>query len=164
MEKITRHEQASARGCPTLCDTISPSERSRCNHRFVVDCGRPSVVAIFLGCHFSDGEEFLCRSHHNARKMLVNTGFETSDAVVDGFGVSCVGVRRCWRQPAVLSTIFRLGIFHLKEFQIEDVYVDLGPPLLQTTNPRKKESPVPETQGRGRGSRNAKAQRCPATL
>ena len=25
-----------------------PSQRSLCNHRFVVDCGKPSVVAIFL--------------------------------------------------------------------------------------------------------------------
>ena len=48
-DRKTRHTPASApRGRPTLCDTISPSERSLCKHRFVVDCGKPSVVAIFL--------------------------------------------------------------------------------------------------------------------
>ena len=31
-----------------LCDTVSPSEQSLCNHRFVVESGRPSVVVIFL--------------------------------------------------------------------------------------------------------------------
>ena len=43
------HKPASApRGRPMLRDATSPSERSLCNHRFVVDCGKPSVVAIFL--------------------------------------------------------------------------------------------------------------------
>ena len=42
--------------CPQFCgigtaprgDAMSPSERSLCNHRVVVDCGKPSVVAIFV--------------------------------------------------------------------------------------------------------------------
>ena len=39
----TRHTRASApRGRPTFCDTISPSVRSRCNHRFVAESGRPA--------------------------------------------------------------------------------------------------------------------------
>ena len=44
----TRHKPASwPRGRQTLCDTISPSERSLCNHRFVVDSGTPSASVIF---------------------------------------------------------------------------------------------------------------------
>ena len=43
------HKPASApRGRSTLCDTISPSERSHCNHCFVVDSGTPSATVIFL--------------------------------------------------------------------------------------------------------------------
>ena len=45
----TRHTPASApRGRSMLCDATSPSDRSPCNHRFVVDCGTPSATAIFL--------------------------------------------------------------------------------------------------------------------
>ena len=49
MQKDMIHKPASApRGRPMLRDAMSPSERSLCNHRFVVECGTPSVVAMFL--------------------------------------------------------------------------------------------------------------------
>ena len=49
MQKDMTHKPISApRGRPMLRDAMSPSESSLCNHRFVVDCGKPSVVAIFL--------------------------------------------------------------------------------------------------------------------
>ena len=47
-------------------------------HRFVVDCGKPSVVAIFLlpmseVAIFFDGEGFLCGKDHLAGRVLTNT-------------------------------------------------------------------------------------------
>ena len=47
--KQKRQKPASAlRGRPTSRDTISPSERGWCSHRFVVHRGTPTVSAIFL--------------------------------------------------------------------------------------------------------------------
>ena len=46
------------------------------------------LVAHALARHTFDGEEFLCRSHHNARNMFVNTwDLKQIDAVKHGFGV-----------------------------------------------------------------------------
>ena len=49
----TRHKRASGpRGRPTLCDTISPSERSLCKHRFVVNSGPLNASMICCGRPF----------------------------------------------------------------------------------------------------------------
>ena len=45
---MTHKPPSAPRGRPMLRDAMSPSERSVCNHRFVVDCGKISVIAIFL--------------------------------------------------------------------------------------------------------------------
>ena len=91
--KETSHKPASApRGRPTLCEVSSPSERSFCNHRFVVDSGKPCVVATFLL-----PMPFVRRQGpfptQNAYKHL---GFESNVAVFHGMcheSVLCVDVK-----------------------------------------------------------------------
>ena len=143
----------------TLRAAWSPSERGLCNHRFVVDCGRRRVVAIFLvahasGCHFFDGEEFLCGSHQNARKMFVkHSGSETNDGVVPGCW--CGLLRGCRGgesgKSVVLSYIFQMGwgLFINKGAKIEDAHVGFGLPFFmrhllgkrETRNARSPELP-----------------------
>ena len=65
-QKKTRHEPANApRGHPTEYGTISPSERSRCRHLFVV-LSHPKRLgdldAHALGCHVLDGDTFSLRN------------------------------------------------------------------------------------------------------
>ena len=100
-QQITRNSRAVRRQKKTLCDTISPPERSLCSHRFVDD-GKPSIVAIsLLPMHWalilsmakcSSAE----RTMMHARCLLDNwdvrqLGCETYEAVVHGFGVSLRG-------------------------------------------------------------------------
>ena len=73
----------------------------RDNHRIVVDCGKPSVVAIFLlpmpaVAIFFDGERFRCRQDHpGSEHTYKHLGFESNVAVLHGMcheSVLCVGV------------------------------------------------------------------------
>ena len=75
----------------------SPSERSLCNHRFVVDCGRPRRVTIFLSCCPRLGLPFfrwrtvrLQITPECTQNVCKHLGSETNDDVVPGCGVFCV--------------------------------------------------------------------------
>ena len=79
------------------------SERSFCSHCFIVVCGKPSVVAIFMLPMSEPAVFSMAKSSYAYKtilvvKMLTHTwGFESIVAVVCGLVPSVVVVRRCGR-------------------------------------------------------------------
>ena len=71
----------------------------RHTRRLVVDCGRPSVVAIFswpTPAIFSMAKSSSAeRDHSRSEHTPEHVGCETIDAVVLGVGVLCTVVCRC---------------------------------------------------------------------
>ena len=115
---------------------------------------RDLLVAHASSCHLFNGVQSLCGADHFARKRL---GFETKGAVIHGFGVLCVAVRRCamWKKPAVLSQIVTLGAFFIKRSLTLKMSMTVLGPLLHMMIPRKKKLLFPKIHFHQAASQNA---------
>ena len=98
---------------PILRDATSPSERSLCNHRFVVDSGTPSASAIFLLPRPWAALFSMAKSSSAERTILAvknactHMGFKTNAAVLHNMcraSVLCVDLQ-CKKKTVVSPKI-----------------------------------------------------------